>query len=142
MFFICTIGFLGIDVYEQEESLFYNGLSENIIQDELILRLISFPNILITSHQGFLTNEALNEIAKATIKNISNFEKNIKTKNEVSINNWTENMTFLFLNIFTVVKIGKRVENRKPCGRFVGKHFKIEFSTVSLSFMTLFSLHA
>lgn len=87
MFFICTIGFLGIDVYEQEESLFYNGLSENIIQDELILRLISFPNILITSHQGFLTNEALNEIAKATIKNISNFKKNIKTKNEVSINN-------------------------------------------------------
>ena len=87
MFFICTIGFLGIDVYEKEESLFYNGLSENIIQDELILRLISFPNILITSHQGFLTNEALNEIAKATIKNISNFEKNIKTKNEVSINN-------------------------------------------------------
>lgn len=79
------LGYLGIDVYEQEENLFYNDLSENIIQDELILRLISFPNVLITSHQGFLTNEALEEIAKTTIENISNFEDNIETKNEVSV---------------------------------------------------------
>lgn len=80
------IGFLGIDVYEQEENLFYNDLSENIIQDDLILRLISFPNVLITSHQGFLTNEALEEIAKTTIENISNFENGIKTQNEVAVN--------------------------------------------------------
>ena len=51
-------------------------------------------------------------------------------------------MTFLFLNIFTAVKIGKIVENPKPRSRFVEKHFKIELSTVSLSFMTLFSVHA
>ena len=80
------LGYLGIDVYEQEENLFYNDLSENIIQDELILRLISFPNVLITSHQGFLTNEALEEIAKTTIENISNFENKIKSENEVCVN--------------------------------------------------------
>lgn len=79
------IGYLGIDVYEQEENLFYNDLSENIIEDDLILRLISFPNVLITAHQGFLTNEALEEIAKTTIDNISKFENNIETQNEVSI---------------------------------------------------------
>ena len=77
------IGYLGIDVYEQEEKLFFKDLSENIILDELILRLISFPNVLITAHQGFLTKEALEQIAKITFENISNFEKNIKTKNEV-----------------------------------------------------------
>jgi D-lactate dehydrogenase len=79
------IGYLGIDVYEQEENLFFKDLSENIIEDELILRLISFPNVLITAHQGFLTKEALEQIAKITIDNISNFEKNIKSENEVLI---------------------------------------------------------
>ncbi|MCL7764162.1 2-hydroxyacid dehydrogenase [Polaribacter sp. Z014] len=79
------IGYLGIDVYEQEEKLFYKDLSEDIIHDDLILRLISFPNVLITAHQGFLTKEALEQIAKITIENISNFEKNIKTENEVLI---------------------------------------------------------
>ena len=48
------IGYLGLDVYEQEEKLFFNDLSENIIQDDDIMRLLSFPNVLITSHQGFL----------------------------------------------------------------------------------------
>ena len=81
------LGYLGIDVYEQEENLFFKDLSENIIYDDLILRLISFPNVLITSHQGFLTKEALEQIAKTTMENISNVEKNIETKNEVSLNN-------------------------------------------------------
>lgn len=80
------LGYLGIDVYEQEENLFYKDLSEKIIQDELILRLISFPNVLITSHQGFLTNEALEEIARVTIQNITDFEKNVTIDNEVSVN--------------------------------------------------------
>ena len=80
------IGYLGVDVYEQEEKLFFKDLSENIIYDDLILRLISFPNVLITAHQGFLTREALEQIAKITIENITNFEKNIKTENEVLIN--------------------------------------------------------
>lgn len=69
------IGYLGIDVYEQEESLFFKDLSAHIIQDDLIMRLISFPNVLITAHQAFLTQEALSEIARTTIENIHAFKK-------------------------------------------------------------------
>ena len=68
------IGYLGLDVYEQEEKLFFNDLSENIIQDDDIMRLLSFPNVLITSHQGFFTQEALSEIAKTTLGNVDAFE--------------------------------------------------------------------
>ncbi len=77
------LGYLGIDVYEQEEKLFFKDLSEIIIQDELILRLVSFPNVLITSYQGFFTKEALNQIAITTLKNLTNFEKGIQLENEV-----------------------------------------------------------
>jgi D-lactate dehydrogenase len=77
------IGYLGIDVYEQEENLFFKDLSESIIQDDLIQRLISFPNVLITPHQGFFTEEALTQIAITTIKNISDFENGKDLINEV-----------------------------------------------------------
>jgi len=77
------LGYLGMDVYEQEENLFFRDLSESIIQDELILQLISFPNVLITSHQGFFTNEALEEIATTTIKNLTDFESGAALENEV-----------------------------------------------------------
>ena len=68
------IGYLGLDVYEQEEKLFFNDLSENIIQDDDIMHLLSFPNVLITAHQGFFTQEALAEIAKTTLSNVDEFE--------------------------------------------------------------------
>jgi D-lactate dehydrogenase len=77
------IGYLGIDVYEQEEHLFFKDLSESIIQDDLIQRLISFPNVLITPHQGFFTEEALTQIAITTIKNISDFEEGKELRNGV-----------------------------------------------------------
>jgi D-lactate dehydrogenase len=77
------IGYLGIDVYEQEENLFFKDLSESIIQDDLIQRLISFPNVLITPHQGFFTEEALTQIAMTTIKNITDFEEGKVLMNEV-----------------------------------------------------------
>ncbi len=77
------IGYLGLDVYEQEETLFFNDLSENIIQDEDIMRLLSFPNVLITSHQGFFTQEALAEIAKTTLANVDEFETGKIIKNIV-----------------------------------------------------------
>lgn len=77
------IGYLGLDVYEQEEKLFFNDLSENIIQDDEILRLLSFPNVLITSHQGFFTEEALTQIAQITLENIDNFEAGKPLKNLV-----------------------------------------------------------
>ena len=64
------IGYLGIDVYEQEEKLFFKDLSENIIDDDTIQRLMSFPNVLITAHQAFFTTEALDEIALTTFKNV------------------------------------------------------------------------
>ena len=77
------IGYLGLDVYEQEETLFFNDLSENIIQDDDIMRLLSFPNVLITSHQGFFTEEALVQIAQTTMQNISDFEAERPLKNAV-----------------------------------------------------------
>jgi D-lactate dehydrogenase len=78
------IGYLGIDVYEQEEKLFFEDLSGTIVEDDLIARLMSFPNVLITSHQGFFTNEALEQIASTTISNIHAFEKGMTTENEVN----------------------------------------------------------
>lgn len=77
------LGYLGIDVYEQEAKLFFHDLSENIIDDDVILRLLSFPNVLITSHQGFLTDEALIQIARVTLKNIGDFEHGRSLENEV-----------------------------------------------------------
>lgn len=79
------IGFLGIDVYEQEEDLFFQNLSEQILQDEQIARLMTFPNVLITGHQAFLTREALDQIAVTTLENISAFEEKKKLVNEVSL---------------------------------------------------------
>jgi len=78
------IGFLGIDVYEQEENFFFKDLSESIIQDDLLLRLNSFPNVLITSHQAFFTKEAMHEITSTTIKNFNAFEQGKHLENAVS----------------------------------------------------------
>ncbi len=77
------IGYLGLDVYEQEEKLFFNDLSENVIQDDMIMRLLSFPNVLITAHQGFFTEEALTQIAQITLGNIDAFEAGQPLKNAV-----------------------------------------------------------
>jgi D-lactate dehydrogenase len=78
------VGYLGIDVYEQEENLFFKDLSESIIQDEYILRLNSFPNVLITSHQAYFTKESMDEITVITLENIHAFEKKMTLKNEIN----------------------------------------------------------
>lgn len=78
------IGYLGIDVYEQEENLFFEDLSEHIIQDDLILRLNSFPNVLITSHQAYFTKEAMDEITTTTLKNIKAFAEDRTLENEIT----------------------------------------------------------
>ena len=70
------LGYLGIDVYEQEADLFFNDFSESIIQDDMLMRLMSFPNVLITAHQGFFTEEALTQIAQVTLQNLADFENN------------------------------------------------------------------
>ena len=78
------IGYLGIDVYEGEEHLFFKDLSNNVIKDDQIERLMSFNNVLITPHQAFFTKEALDEIARITISNFNSFESKIPTDNEVA----------------------------------------------------------
>jgi D-lactate dehydrogenase len=64
------IAYLGIDVYEQEEKLFFRDLSSSIIEDDAIQRLMSFSNVLVTAHQAFFTNEALAQIATITLNNV------------------------------------------------------------------------
>ncbi len=80
------LGAVGIDVYEQEESLFFMDLSEHIIEDDTITRLMSFHNVLITAHQGFFTKEAMDEIAETTLSNLRAFEAGTDLVNEVKIN--------------------------------------------------------
>lgn len=78
------IGFLGIDVYEQEDDLFFKDLSGEVIQDDEISRLMGFPNVLITGHQAFLTKEALQEITEVTIQNLTRHEHGKEVENEVT----------------------------------------------------------
>jgi D-lactate dehydrogenase len=77
------IGYLGIDVYEQEEHIFFKNLSEEIMQDEQISRLMTFPNVLVTGHQAFLTKEALEQISRTTLGNITAFEQGETLANEI-----------------------------------------------------------
>lgn len=67
------VGYLGIDVYEQEEKIFFKDLSAQIIEDDAIQRLMSFPNVLVTGHQAFFTEEALTQIAETTLDSIRIF---------------------------------------------------------------------
>ncbi len=77
------LGYLGIDVYEQEEKLFFRDRSEEILQDEQIGRLMTFPNVLITAHQAFFTREALVQIAATTLQNLSDVEEGKELINQV-----------------------------------------------------------
>ena len=72
-----------LDVYEEEADIFYEDNSNTIIQDDVLARLISMPNVLITSHQAFLTEEALRNIAETTMKNIDQFFTGVVLENEV-----------------------------------------------------------
>jgi D-lactate dehydrogenase len=74
---------LGIDVYEQESDLFFEDLSGKIIQDDVSQRLQTFPNVLITGHQAFFTQEALHNIAETTLANITDFEQGSNCPNAV-----------------------------------------------------------
>src|SRR6476620_983218 len=67
------LGGVGLDVYEEEEGVFFEDLSGQILQDDELARLLTFPNVLITAHQGFLTREALAEIARVTVANLVAF---------------------------------------------------------------------
>jgi D-lactate dehydrogenase len=77
------IGYLGLDVYEEEKGLFFEDHSEEILQDDVIARLLTFPNVLITSHQAFLTDTALQNIAETTMFNLDCFQAGKESPNEV-----------------------------------------------------------
>jgi len=79
------IGAACLDVYEDENDIFFNDYSGHILQDDVLARLISMPNVLITSHQAFLTEEALDNIAKTTIENIKEYFENNNLQNEVKV---------------------------------------------------------
>ncbi len=67
------IGYLGLDVYEEETALFFDDRSLQVVSDDVFARLLTFPNVIITGHQAFLTQEALENIAQTTIENIVEF---------------------------------------------------------------------
>lgn len=79
------IGYLGIDVYEQEEKLFFRDLSQTILDDDAIQLLTSFPNVLVTGHQAFFTAEALEEIALTTLTNLSRLAQGIAPENPAAL---------------------------------------------------------
>ena len=79
------LGYLGIDVYEQEGDLFFRDLSEEVIQDDVFQRLLTFPNVMVTGHQGFFTREALDSIVSTTLANIAEFETTKSCVNQVDL---------------------------------------------------------
>ena len=77
------IGNLGIDVYEEEDNLFFEDQSGKVMQDDVFARLLTFPNVLITGHQAFFTSNALTQIARTTLQNLSDLEQTGRCDNEI-----------------------------------------------------------
>ena len=77
------VGAACLDVYEEESDIFFEDFSGHIMDDDTLARLISMPNVIVTSHQAFLTEEALNNIAETTVNNIVSFFKNDYCENEL-----------------------------------------------------------
>jgi D-lactate dehydrogenase len=69
------IGYLGLDVYEEEADLFFEDLSGQVIRDDVFSRLLTFPNVIITGHQAFFTADALSQIAQVTLQSLTAFER-------------------------------------------------------------------
>jgi D-lactate dehydrogenase len=78
------VGYLGLDVYEEEERLFFDDHSSEVIQDDVFARLLTFPNVVVTAHQGFFTREALDAIAATTLANVSAFEEGRRSGHELT----------------------------------------------------------
>ncbi len=77
------IGYAGLDVYEEESEYFFEDLSDRVLTDDILARLLSFNNVIITSHQGFFTKEAMTNIAETTLQNINDYINGNKLINEV-----------------------------------------------------------
>jgi D-lactate dehydrogenase len=78
------IGYAGLDVYEEEGDYFYEDHSDIVIDDDILARLLTFNNVIVTSHQAFFTKEALSEIARITLQNIQDFVDGKPLVNEIS----------------------------------------------------------
>ncbi|MEX2569412.1 MAG: 2-hydroxyacid dehydrogenase [Cyclobacteriaceae bacterium] len=76
------IGYLGMDVYEHEKGLFFENHTNEVIQDDLFIRLLGFKNVLITAHQAFLTHEAIKENMEMTIQNLKDWAAGEKARHE------------------------------------------------------------
>ncbi|WP_165075126.1 2-hydroxyacid dehydrogenase [Paludisphaera rhizosphaerae] len=77
------LGYLALDVYEEEEHYFFEDFSSRVIEDDVLARLLTFPNVLITGHQAFFTAEAIGNIASTVIASFTNFEKGLPLPNKV-----------------------------------------------------------
>jgi len=84
------IGKLGLDVYEEEGDFFFRDLSGEVIQDDQLARLLTFPNVIVTGHQAFFTEEALEGIADTTLENIRDLEEHGRCQNEVTLREHSE----------------------------------------------------
>ncbi len=80
-----TLGSLGLDVYEEEADLFFRDLSDEVLHDDVFARLLTFPNVLITGHQAFFTEEALTAIAQTTMANLDTFEDHGRPAHPVTV---------------------------------------------------------
>ena len=80
---LAQISALGLDVYEQESELFFEDRSNRILQDDTFARLMTFPNVVITGHQAFFTEDAMRAIAEATLANITKIEREQICENEI-----------------------------------------------------------
>ena len=79
------IGGAGLDVYEEETALFFEDYSDEIIPDDTLSTIISMPNVIVTSHQAFLTREALDGIAETTLQNLRAYFRGEELKNEITV---------------------------------------------------------
>ena len=77
------LGGLALDVYEQEADLFFRDLSSTIITDDVFQRLLSFPNVIVTGHQAFFTQEAITTICETTLRSASEFAAGQPLSNEI-----------------------------------------------------------
>ncbi len=77
------IGFAGLDVYEEESEYFFEDKSQEVLTDDILARLLTFNNVIVTSHQAFFTREAMTNIAKTTLQNIKDFFDGVQLKNEI-----------------------------------------------------------
>jgi len=79
------LGGLALDVYEQEADLFFRDLSSTIITDDVFQRLLSFPNVIVTGHQAFFTQEAITTICETTINSVTQFANGLPLTDEIKV---------------------------------------------------------